>query len=79
MRSDLNLSHSWWECKYHVVWALKYRKKTLYGQVRKYLCQVFKDYVRNKECEIIEGYMMAEKTGTNRDRDETYGPIVRFT
>jgi len=31
------LKHSVWECKYHVVWIPKYRKKTLYGEPRKYL------------------------------------------
>jgi len=55
MNSDLSLNHSRWECKYHVVWIPKYRKKALYGQLRKYLGQVFKELVRNRESEIVEG------------------------
>ena len=47
MNSELNLNHSRWECKYHVVWIPRCCKKTLYGQVQKYLGQVFKE---KKDC-----------------------------
>nr|WP_319392863.1 IS200/IS605 family transposase [uncultured Desulfobacter sp.] len=60
MNNDSSLSHSRWECKYHVVWIPKYRRKTLYGELRKYLGQVFKDLARSRECEIIEGHMMSD-------------------
>ena len=60
MNNDLSLNHSRWECKYHVVWIPKYRKKTLYGQLRKYLEQVFKELARNRESEFLEGHMMAD-------------------
>ena len=60
MNSDLSLNHSRWECKYHVVWIPKYRKKALYGQLRKYLGQVFKELARNRESEIVEGHMMPD-------------------
>ncbi len=43
MNNDSSLSHSRWECKYHVVWIPKYRRKTLYGELRRYLGQIFKD------------------------------------
>jgi putative transposase len=43
-----------------VVWIPKYRKKALYGQLRRYLGQVFKDLARNRECEVLEGHMMAD-------------------
>ena len=58
MNNDSSLSHSRWECKYHVVWIPKYRRKTLYGELRKYLGQVFKDLARSRESEIVEGHMM---------------------
>ena len=44
MNDTLSLSHSRWECKYHVVWIPKYRKKILYGQIRKYLGQIIKGF-----------------------------------
>jgi len=60
MNDGSRLNHSRWECKYHVVWIPKYRKKTLYGQLRKYLGQVFKDLARSRQCEVLEGHMMAD-------------------
>ena len=43
------LSHSKWECKYHVVWIPKCRKKALYGQLRKHLGEVFHELARQRE------------------------------
>ena len=37
MNNDSSLNHSRWECKYHVVWIPKYRRKRLYGKLRQYL------------------------------------------
>jgi putative transposase len=54
------LSHSVWECKYHIVWIPKYRKKTLYGQKRQYLGEIFHDLARQKECTIEEGHLMSD-------------------
>jgi putative transposase len=39
---------------------LKYRKKTLYGQIRKYLGQVLKELARNRESEVLEGHLMPD-------------------
>ena len=60
MNDVRSLNHSRWECKYHVVWIPKYRKKTLYGQLRKYLGQVFTDLARSRESEVLEGHMMPD-------------------
>jgi putative transposase len=60
MNNVASLNHSRWECKYHVVWILKYRRKSLYGQLRKYLGQVFRELARARECEVLEGHMMAD-------------------
>ena len=60
MTDDLSLSHSRWECKYHVVWIPKYRRKTLYGQLRKYLGEVFRELARIRESEVLEGHLMAD-------------------
>jgi putative transposase len=43
-----------------VVWIPKYRRKTLYGELRRYLGQIFKDLARSRESEIIEGHMMPD-------------------
>ncbi len=58
MSNDENsLSHSVWECKYHIVWIPKYRRKAIYGELRKYLGEIFHDLARQKECKIIEGHV----------------------
>lgn len=55
-----HLNHSTWECKYHVVFTPKYRKKALYGVIRKELKDVFHRLARQKECVIEEGYLMPD-------------------
>ena len=54
------LSHTKWECKYHVVWIPKCRRKVLYGQLRKNLGDVFLELARQKECKILEGHLQAD-------------------
>jgi putative transposase len=60
MSDILSLSHSVWECKYHIVWIPKYRRKALYGRIRKRLGDVFHELARQKECKILEGHLMAD-------------------
>ena len=60
MNDVSSLTHSRWECKYHVVWIPKYRRKSLYGQLRQYLGQIFKDLARSRESEVLEGHMMVD-------------------
>jgi len=55
-----SLCHTKWECKYHVVWIPKYRRKVLYGQMRKYLGELLHDLAAQKECKILEGHMQAD-------------------
>jgi len=54
------LSHTKWECKYHIVWIPKYRRKMLYGQLRKNLGEVFHELARQKECKILEGHLQSD-------------------
>lgn len=54
------LQHSEWECKYHVVFIPKYRRKVLYGTIREYLGETFRRLARQKECEIEEGHLMPD-------------------
>jgi putative transposase len=44
-----SLSHSKWECKYHVIFIPKGRRKALYGQLREHLGEVFRTLARQKE------------------------------
>ena len=60
MKEYQSLSHTKWECKYHIVWIPKNRKKKLYGELRKYLGEVLKELARRKECEIEEGHLRAD-------------------
>lgn len=55
-----SLSHSVWECKYHVVFIPKYRRKAIYGELRKELGRVFRTLARQKECEVEEGHLMPD-------------------
>jgi putative transposase len=55
-----NLSHSKWECKYHVVFIPKYRRKLLYGELRRHLVGVFRQLAAQKESRIEEGHLMPD-------------------
>jgi len=55
-----HLNHSTWECKYHVVFAPKYRKKALFGPIRKELRDVFHRLASQKSCKIEEGHLMLD-------------------
>ena len=54
------LKHTTWECKYHIVFIPKYRKKVLYQQLRRELGAVFRDLAQRQESEIIEGHLMSD-------------------
>lgn len=62
MNNDQSLSHTKWECKYHLTWIPKYRKKALYGDLRRYLGEVFRELARRRECEILEGHLKGDHT-----------------
>ena len=55
-----SLHHTKWECKYHVVWIPKYRKKVLYGQLKKDLIPVLRELISHKESEVLEGKMKVD-------------------
>ena len=55
-----SLNHSKWECKYHVVFTPKCRRKTLYFQLRQYLGEVFRNLAEQKESRIEEGHLMSD-------------------
>ena len=55
-----SLSHSKWDCKYHVIFVPKYRRKVLYGELRQRLGPIFHELAREKECQIIEGHLQGD-------------------
>ncbi|MEM1311634.1 MAG: IS200/IS605 family transposase [Cyanobacteria bacterium P01_D01_bin.71] len=55
-----SLSHSKWDCKYHVVFVPKYRRKVMFGEIRKFLGPIFHELARPKECRIVEGHLLPD-------------------
>ncbi len=55
-----SLSHSTWECKYHVVFIPKCRRRTIYEQLRRPLGEVFHRLARQKESAIEEGHLLLD-------------------
>jgi putative transposase len=55
-----SMSHSKWDCKYHVVFIPKRRRKAVFGNIRKHLGSIFHELARQKECQIIEGHLMPD-------------------
>ena len=55
-----SLKHTTWECKYHVVFIPKCRRKVLYAQLRRDLGMVFRGLAEQKECKVEEGHLMPD-------------------
>lgn len=55
-----SLSHTVWDCKYHVVWIPKCRRKVIYGQLRKHLGEVLRELAMQKESKVVEGHLMGD-------------------
>lgn len=55
-----SLNHTVWECKYHVVFIPKCRRKTLYGELRNYLGEVLHRLAQQRESRILEGHLMPD-------------------
>ncbi len=60
MEEYQSLSHTKWECLYHVVFIPKCRRRTLYVELRKYLGEVFRRLAEQKECRVEEGHLMPD-------------------
>ena len=60
MREYESLSHTKWDCKYHVVFIPKRRKKAIFGGIRKYLGKMLHELAGQKGCKIVEGHLMAD-------------------
>jgi len=60
MKRFSTLSHTKWECKYHVIWIPKYRRKSLYGVKKKIVISSIKKWASIKDVKIVEGYAMRD-------------------
>ena len=61
MQDDINsLSHSKWRCKYHIVFAPKYRRKEIYGDIRKDIGVILRKLCEQKNVEIIEAELCTD-------------------
>ena len=60
MKEYQSLSHTRWDCKYHVVFIPKCRRRTLYAQLRRHLGEVFHTLARQKESTIEEGHLLPD-------------------
>ena len=60
MDETSSLNHTKWECKYHVVFIPKCRRKVLYKELRGHLGEVFRQLAKQKESRIEEGHLMPD-------------------
>jgi len=60
MKDYQSLSHTKWQCKYHIIFIPKYRRRTLFGVVRRELGGVFHRLAEQKGCRIEEGHLMPD-------------------
>ena len=60
MENSQSLSHTKWECKYHVVWIPKCRRRVLFGQLRQHLGEVLHELARQRESRILEGHLQPD-------------------
>ena len=60
MNEYASLNHTKWECKYHVIFIPKCRRKALYGHLRQHLGEVFHELAKQKECRIEEGHLLSD-------------------
>lgn len=60
MQDYQSLSHTQWDCKYHVVFIPKKRKKLIFGAIRRHLGEVLHELAGQKDCKILEGHLMSD-------------------
>jgi len=57
MKEYQSLSHTRWDCKYHVVFIPKRRKKAIFGTLRRHLGGIFRELAQHKESRVVEGHL----------------------
>src|SRR4051794_35081130 len=60
MKEYQSLSHTRWDCKYHVVFIPKRRKQKVFGSLGTHLGEIFKELAQHKESQVVEGHLMSD-------------------
>ena len=60
MREWKSQSHVKWYCKYHIVFSPKYRKKAMYGSLRKGVGRILRELCKQTGVELVEGHAMSD-------------------
>jgi putative transposase len=60
MKEYQSLSHTRWDCKYHVVFIPKRRKKKIFEALRRHLGEMFRELAKQKESQVVEGHLMGD-------------------
>ena len=60
MKDYKSLSHTRWDCKYHIVFIPKKRQKLIFGAIRQYLGEIFHELARRQGIAIEEGHLMRD-------------------
>lgn len=60
MHDWMSLAHVRWDCKYHVVFVPKHRKKALFGKLRRHVGELLRDLCRQPGVQLLEGHLMVE-------------------
>lgn len=60
MKDYRSLNHTKWDCKYHIVFIPKRRRKVIYGKIRSHLGKIFHELAKQKEAEILEGHLLID-------------------
>lgn len=55
-----SLAHTTWKCQYHIVFAPKYRRKAIYGELKKDIGKIVRELCERKNIEIIEAHAMPD-------------------
>ena len=58
MKEYQSLSHTRWDCKYHIVFIPKKRKTQIYGALRRHFGEIFRELARQRGSEVVEGHLM---------------------
>ena len=78
MNDGSSLSHTKWDCKYHLVWIPKCRRKVLFGQLRKYLGPVFRELAQQRESVVLEGCICLDHVHAHIDPDRSKRQVELF-
>jgi REP-associated tyrosine transposase len=60
MKEYQSLSHTKWDCKYHVVFIPKRREKQIFGALRRHLGQIFHEVAGHSDSKVVEGHLMSD-------------------